>query len=149
MGPGFTAPEREIIGIGHLAMGRLLRLDQLIGDALALAIGDRFLLAVEMKGELLLHVARRGPAHQRLDGAGLLWLVFEPPLIGLGPTRLHRVFRGLKNTSGHGWSALWKVVDARARNVQDRSQPSLGTWIGDSRPGCCVAAGIVMMLRCD
>src|SRR5450432_3195299 len=103
MGPGFAAPECEIIGIGHLPVGRLLRLDDLVGNTLALAIGNRLFLGVEVKGELLLHVGGRGPAHQRLDRAGLFRFVVEPPLPGDGPARLHRVFGGLKNARGYGW----------------------------------------------
>src|SRR3979411_2866194 len=55
MGPGFDAPEREIVGVGGRPAFRLLRLDHLIGNALTLAIGYRLFLAVETKGDLLLH----------------------------------------------------------------------------------------------
>src|SRR3954470_23370432 len=60
MRPGLAAAEREIVGIGHRPAHRLLRLDHLIGDALALAIGDGLFLAVETQRDLLLHVAGRG-----------------------------------------------------------------------------------------
>src|SRR5580692_3192175 len=79
VGPGFAAPERKIVGIGGLPASRLLRLDHLVGNALALAISDRVFPVVEAKGELLLHVAGRGPAHQRLDRSRLLGLVIELP----------------------------------------------------------------------
>src|SRR5262245_6303566 len=102
--PGLAAAEREIVGIGDLTIGRSVGLDHLVGNALALAIGDRVFLAVEADGELLLHVARRGPAHQRLDRARLLGLVVELPFVRLGPARLHRVFGGLEDACSHGWS---------------------------------------------
>src|SRR5258708_24533368 len=113
MGPGFAAPERKIVGIGDLPLLGILRLDHLVGNALARAIGHRIFPGVEAQGELLLHVAGRGPAHQGFDRLGLLGLVIELPFPGFGPARLHRVFGGLKNACGHGWSgpvgyATWK-----------------------------------------
>ena len=111
MRPGLDALEGEIVGVGDRPLRRILGLDHLVGDALALAIGDRLFLAVEMQGQLLLHVARGGPAHQRLDGPRLLRLVVELPFPGLGPARLHRVLGGLENPCGHGWSGPW--VDLR------------------------------------
>src|SRR5882724_8460761 len=88
VGPGFAAPECKIVGIGGLSARRLLRLNHLIGNALTLAIGHGVLLGVEAKGELLLHVAGRGPAHQGLDRPRLLGLIIELPFPGLGPPRL-------------------------------------------------------------
>ena len=72
MRPGLAAAEGEIVGIGDRTAHRFLWLDHLVGDALALAIGDRLFLAVEVQRDLLLHVAGRGPAHQWLDRARLL-----------------------------------------------------------------------------
>src|ERR1700730_23678 len=63
VGPGFGAPECEIVGIGGLPARRLLRLAHLIGDALALAIGHGLFLAVEPQRELLVHVAGTCSAH--------------------------------------------------------------------------------------
>src|SRR5437868_14927880 len=105
MRPGFAAAEREIVGIGDLAVRRRLRLDHLVGNALALAIGDRVFLGVEADGELLLHVARRGPADQRLDRARLLRLVVELPLLRLRLARLQRVLGWLEDARGHGRSS--------------------------------------------
>src|SRR3954453_15804131 len=101
MRPGLAAAEREVVRIGDWTAHRFLRLDYLIGDALALAIGDRLFLAVEVQRDLLLHVAGRGPAHQRLDRARLLGLVVELPFLGLRPAGLHRVLGGLENACGH------------------------------------------------
>src|SRR3954470_6826893 len=56
VGPGLDATEREIVGIGDLTLPGILRLDHLIGNALALAIGHRLFLGIEMQRELLLHV---------------------------------------------------------------------------------------------
>src|SRR4030081_528818 len=92
MGPGLAAPECEIIRVGGRPARRLLGLDDLIGNAMALAISHRLLLGVEAKGELLLHVAGRSPAHQGLDRAGLLGFIIELPFPGYGLPRLHRVF---------------------------------------------------------
>src|ERR1700692_3158227 len=101
MGPGLAAPECKIIGVGGLTAYRCLRFNDLIGNALTLAIRHSVFLGVEAKGELLLHVARTGPAHQRLDRARLLGFIIELPFPGLGGPRLHRVFGGLKDACGH------------------------------------------------
>src|SRR6202050_3747960 len=57
MGPGLAAPEREIVGVGGLPARRLFRLDNLIRNALPLAIGHRLFLGVEANGEFFVHVA--------------------------------------------------------------------------------------------
>src|SRR6266852_1002220 len=77
MGPGLAAPECEIVGIGGLPARRLLRFENLIGNALALAISHRLFLGIEAKAKLLLHVAGAGPAHQGLDRAWLLGFIVE------------------------------------------------------------------------
>src|SRR6266702_1114122 len=119
MRPGLAAPEGEIVGISDLPMGRGLRLDDLVGNAFALAIGDRVFLGLETQRELLLHIAGRGPAHQGLDRPWLLGFVIELPIPGLGTPRLHRVFGGLKNACGHGWwdpvrYAKWRRLEETA-----------------------------------
>src|SRR5579872_5907675 len=58
-------------------------------NAVALAIGDRFLGGVEAQVDLLSHVAGARPAHQRLDLARLFRLEIENPFFGLGAARLH------------------------------------------------------------
>src|ERR1700756_2623756 len=115
MGPGFATAERKVVGVGGLRAYRLLRFNDLIGNALALAIGHRLFLGLEVNGELLLHVAGAGPAHQRFNLAWLFGLVIELPFLGLGGPRLHRVFGGLKDACGHGRSGpvgnvTWKRV---------------------------------------
>src|SRR6478609_7321308 len=52
VGPGFGAPECEIVGVGGWPTLRLLRLDDLVGYAFALAIGHGLFLGVEANGEL-------------------------------------------------------------------------------------------------
>src|SRR6266850_348146 len=89
MGPGLDPLEGEIVGIGDLPLLRILGFDYLVRNALALAIGHRIFPGVEMQGELLLHVARRGPAHQGLDRPGLLRLIIQRP----GPGSAARPFR--------------------------------------------------------
>src|SRR5229473_1814529 len=133
VGPGFGAPECEIVGIGGLPARRLLRLAHLIWDALALAIGHGLFLAVEAKRELLLHVAGTGPAHQRLDRPRLLGLIIELPFPGLGGPRLHGVFGGLKDTCGHGCQdppgyATWK----RGGSGWDNIKTAFRNVTGDS-----------------
>src|SRR6266404_654981 len=102
VGPGFGAPECEIVGVGGWPAFRLLRLYDLIGNALTLAIGPSLFLGVEAKGEFLLHVAGAGPTHQRFDDGRLLGFKSELPFPGFGGPRLHRVFSGLKDACGHG-----------------------------------------------
>src|SRR3981189_2191672 len=113
VGPRLAAPECKIVGVGGRPPHRLLRLDHLVGNALALAIGHRLVLGVEAQAELLLHVAGGGPAHQGLDRPWWLRLLSELPFPGLGLARLHRVFGRLKNPRGHGWSGPVKCATWR------------------------------------
>ena len=101
IGPGLAAAKRKIVGVSDLPMSGFFRIEHLVRDALALAIGHSFFPRLEAQRELLLHVARTGPAHQRLHETRLLRLVVELPILRLGPAGLHRVFDGLKNTGGH------------------------------------------------
>src|ERR1700733_8236280 len=100
--PRLAAPECKIVGVGGLPAYMRLRFDDLVGNALALAISNSVFPGIEAKGQLLLHVAGTGPAHQWLDRARLLGLIIELPFPGLGGPRLHRVFGGLKDACGHG-----------------------------------------------
>src|SRR3981081_1320807 len=86
--PGAPPAIREIVRIGDAAPRRLLGLGQLEGDAVALAIGDRRLLGVEAQAQLLAHVARAGPTHQRLDLARLRPLVVKRPPLCLWGARM-------------------------------------------------------------
>src|SRR5215813_11527864 len=90
MRPGAATADREIVRVGHHAARRLLRLGDLERDAVALAIGDCLFLGVESQAQLLAHVARAGPPHQRLDLPRLGGLVVEHPLFGVGSAGLHR-----------------------------------------------------------
>src|SRR2546425_626893 len=91
--PQIAAREGEIVGVGHGAPRRFLGLEQLVGNEVPLAIGDRLLLGVEAQPELLLHVAGTGPDHQRLDHARLFRLVIKHPLPGQPRAPLHRGHR--------------------------------------------------------
>ena len=93
--------EGEIVGIGHALPLRRLALEHFVGDAVALAIGDRLLLGVEAQPHLLLHVAGTGPAHQRLDRARLFGLVIQDPFLGLGGTGLHGGAGRFVDAGGH------------------------------------------------
>src|SRR3954447_222515 len=114
VGPGLAAPKCKVIGIGCWPTYCLFGLNDLIRNALALAVGDRLFLGVKLDRELLFHIARAGPAHQRLDSARLLGLVIELPFLGLRSTRLHRVFGGLKYACSHGSGP---VINAASRRV--------------------------------
>src|SRR2546423_5836890 len=81
--PGAAAIVSEIIRVGDRSAHFGLRFGELVSNAAALAVGDRLFLGVELQAQLLSHVARGGPAHQRLDGAPRLRLLFEHPEPGL------------------------------------------------------------------
>ena len=85
---------------------RRLRVEDLIRDAVALGIGDRFLGGRKSQPHLLAHVAGRGPAHQRLDLPRLLRLVVEHPFPGLGGARLHRRLRRFVDPCRHDLPCL-------------------------------------------
>src|SRR5580692_2282133 len=125
--PGAAPRVGEIVGIGNAEPGRRLTLERLVGDAVALAIGDGLFLGVEFEPQLLLHVARTGPAHQRLDGARLFGLVIQHPFLGLGGAGLHRRAGWFIDSGGHKRLPL----DAPSR--------SEGGWSGQQdlnlRPG--------------
>ena len=80
MRPAIEPAEGEIVRVGGLPAQRLLRLDDVIGNAPALAIGDRLLAGLEAQGDLLLHISGAGPSHQRVDRPRLLRLIIELPL---------------------------------------------------------------------
>src|SRR5437588_9080900 len=101
MRPGIAAICGEIIGVRHAAARRRLVLEDLIGNAVALAIRDRFLERVEAELDLLAHIARARPAHQRLDLARLFGLEVEHPFLGLRNAGLHRSLGGLVDTRRH------------------------------------------------
>src|SRR5882724_7814880 len=82
--PGTAPGEGEIVRVGERLARRRLGFGELIRNAVARAIGDRLLARFEAQPQLLLHVARRGPAHQRLNRARLLGLIIEHPILGLG-----------------------------------------------------------------
>src|SRR6476620_1235359 len=109
MRPGIAPVEGEIVGVGHDAARWRLGVKNLIGDAMALAIGGRLLDGVEAQVHLLAHVARTGPAHQRLDLARLFGLVIEHPFLGLAGAGLHRSLRGLVDAGRHGLSLMLTV----------------------------------------
>src|SRR4051794_18900147 len=109
MRPGIAPVEGEIVGVGHDTARRRLGMKNLIGDAMALAIGGRLFEGIEAQVHLLAHVARTGPAHQRLDLARLFGLIVEHPFLGLAGAGLHRSLRGLVYAGGHGLSLVLTV----------------------------------------
>src|SRR5436190_3652698 len=101
VGPRAAAIVGKIIRVGDRSARRRLRLGELVRNAAPLAIRDRLFLGVELQAQLLAHVARGGPAHQRLDGARRLRLVFEHPELGLGGAGLHRGLGRLVDACNH------------------------------------------------
>src|SRR5262249_17508164 len=83
VGPGIAAFEGKIVCVRHDLPFRQHTFGHLIGYASALAIVDGLLLAVEAQAQLLAHVPRRSPTHQRLDPAGRLRLKIEYPVFGI------------------------------------------------------------------
>src|SRR5262249_40654401 len=67
MRPGIATVGGEIVGVRQAAAHGRLGLEDLIGNAVTLAVGDRFLRSVEAQLHLLTHITRTRPAHQRLD----------------------------------------------------------------------------------
>jgi hypothetical protein len=61
VGPGVAALEGEIVGIGKPSSRWLLGFEQLISNAVALAISDRLLFGRKTQVHLLAHVAGRSP----------------------------------------------------------------------------------------
>src|SRR5580698_8406047 len=101
VGPGATPGGGKIVRIGNTRALDGLAVKDLVGDAVALAIGNRLFLGVEAQPDLLLHVARTGPAHERLDYRWLLRFVVQNPFLGVAGARLHRRARRFVDTSGH------------------------------------------------
>src|SRR6185436_12807483 len=126
MRPGIAPVEGEIVGVGYDAARWRLGMKNLIGDAVALAIGGRLLDGVEAQVHLLAHVARTGPAHQRLDLARLFRLVIEHPFLGLAGTGLHRSLRGLVDAGRH--DALSLVLTSKCRGMVGAAGFEPATW---------------------
>jgi len=83
MSPSVAPLEGKIVRVRHDASFQRYGLSYLVRDAPALAIGNRRFLAVEVQAQLLAHVPRRSPTHQRLDPAGRLRLKIEHPVLGV------------------------------------------------------------------
>src|SRR5688500_11590718 len=68
------------------------RLGHFVLDAMLAAVGNRLLFAVERQANLLLRIARAGPAHQRLDRRLLERLERQHPMLRVPVSGLHRRF---------------------------------------------------------
>ena len=95
MGPLTDAGIFEIVGIGHGAALRLFRLVDHKGQTMRAGIGFGVLAAVKPQFELGQGLGRRGPAHQRINGALGFGHEFEQPAMRLGRAGLH---------GGAGWT---------------------------------------------
>src|SRR5262245_55182128 len=89
MGPVVCPAPFVILRIRFLQQPLGRRLEQPVSDAVALGIGDSLLPGGEAEPELLVHVARRRPPHQRIGGPLLGRLVVEHPAPGIALARLH------------------------------------------------------------
>src|SRR5580693_3891117 len=128
-----TAPRRgEVVRIRNaLPLGRRA-LENFVGDPVAFAIGNGLVLGVEIKPQLLSHVSRAGPAHQRLDGAPLLRLVIQDPFLGLGGPGLHRGAGGFVDSGGHGPAIAEKWSGQQDLNLRP------GVPKTPALPGCAI-----------
>src|SRR5262245_8732953 len=133
MGPVVGSAPFEILRIGlfQQPLGRWL--EQPISDAVALGIGDRLLPGVEGELDLLLHVAGRGPAHQRIGGPPLGRLVVEHPAPGIALAGLHGGSRWSVNpgSGGHDAPIGCKKWSGRPDSNQRPSAPK-----ADALPDC-------------
>ena len=89
--PGLFAVGREIVRVGLLIALGLVRLDQLVRDALALGIGHRLFLALELELDLAAHVGGGSPAHERIRLAGHFRGEFQHPVLHLAAAGLHGI----------------------------------------------------------
>src|SRR6188472_1741141 len=138
MRPGIAPVEGEIVGVGYDAARWRLGMKNLIGDAVALAIGGCLFEGVEAQVHLLAHVARTSPAHQRLDLARLFGLVIEHPFLGLAGAGLHRSLRGLVDAGRHGLSLVLAVRNAAAWSGQQDLNLRPGVPKTPALPGCAM-----------
>src|SRR5581483_5425224 len=112
MGPRVTPVKCKIVGIGDDAPRLRLCLENFVGQAVALAIGDRLFLGVETQAHLLTHVAGGSPAHQGLDLTRLVRLEIEHPVLRVGLAGLHGGFCRLVDARGHGVVSLHGMPNA-------------------------------------
>jgi hypothetical protein len=101
MSPGVAPRVSKVIGVSDDAPARLVRFFYLVGNPVSLAVGDRFFFRLEAQTNLLAHVARAGPAHQRLDFERFARLIFELPVFRPRLAGLHGGLGGLVNASKH------------------------------------------------
>ncbi len=101
MRPGALAAKAEIVGVGLAHGGPRLGLGDLVGQAVTLGVGDGLVLCLEGQPDLGFHVARAGPAHQRVDLPRHLGLELEHPVLGAGGPGLHRRLGGLEDAGNH------------------------------------------------
>jgi hypothetical protein len=103
--PGHLSVIAEVVGIGDPAPLRLFRFDDAIGNAVAFGVVDRGLAGIEAQIDLLLHVARGGVAHHRVDRARNFRLIAKHPILGLGLAGLHCGLCGAVDPGRHDASA--------------------------------------------
>ena len=109
MRPAQAAVVLEVVGVGLGAELALARPLDAVHVAVALGVVHGLLLAVEEEAELLAGVAGGGPAHQRLDPAGLLRLELQHPALGVGAAGLGGRLGASVDAHLHGRSLGWLV----------------------------------------
>src|SRR5690606_21459726 len=80
MCPALAAAELEVVGVGFADRLAGLGVADAINDTVALSVGDRLFLGVELEFDLAPHIGRAGPPHQRIDLAPRLSFILENPI---------------------------------------------------------------------
>jgi len=75
--------------------------EDLIGDPFFFSVGNGLVAGVELELNLLQHVARTCPAHQRVDPPRLLGFELQEPELRPGLARLHGCPGWLINSRAH------------------------------------------------
>ena len=103
----------KIVGVGLKAQPDRRRRDDVVAEAVPIAVGDRRLLARESHPDLRIGVARAVPPGQRIGPKGLLPLKLEQPAARIGLAGLGRPAVGFGNSrDGHDVRAGGKVLGA-------------------------------------
>src|SRR5262249_33692774 len=115
-------PEAKVVGVGLAHRAPWCGLHDVIGDAVALGVSHGLLLRIEGEADLRFHVARAGPAHQRIDLAGRLRFVFEHPFLGAGWARVHGGLGMLVDAGDHRVNP-WRRSGVDLASIWHRSWP--------------------------
>src|SRR5690625_2460410 len=93
----------EVLGVGLGANVPRARQVQRVHVAMALCVGDGFLLGVEPQAQLLARVTGGDPPHEGLNNARRVGLELQHPALGEAAALLHRGLGKLEDAHLHGW----------------------------------------------